>query len=1754
MVKRSFASLLRLSFAYRLGLVIGWFMSSSISPNAQTFTLIEPPLGYENYSSSQGVSADGAAIPLAAQHNSTGHYRGFLWTRHGGLQDLGLPNDVVHSVPYAISSDGSTVVGLLSASSINVGFPGTSFRWTATQGMQNLGNFGYLKSHAISVSRDGTILCGTLNDWQKAFFWSLQNGFQILDSIGYSYTYANAISEDGTVVVGAGMIGGYERATRWRLNYGGAIENLGFLPGGNFWSSARGVSSDGTFIVGGALNAASQGRAFRFASMVPPFGMQDLGALPGLPHSLAESVTEDGSCVVGIAYQSGAPLSSHRAFIWTEDDGMRDMNEAFSSIVPNGWTLVAAKAISADGRYIAGTAYQAATQRYKGFVIGTNFLGVGNATIDASPLAVPANNSSISTITLTYKRSSGNPISGRTIRFTSRRGGIDTFSTATVVTNAQGQASVTVRSGTIGEAIINCRDETVGQDLAAEQMIRFFDPNSTSPILESVKALVHGPFLSGVDVENSFTARVATWGAEAGPGRIEFRLNNQVFSVPTNTMEASKAFNMGRDLISDTCLTNNDLVVVAINNRGEVSIPNVRTLRSVDPPSWMREAGIVSSVQGVGFEKTVQFSVQYCFPQVDIDATATVPNWVPAVGGKTGGVIKKTCASIQIAGGKMTAAVGGGAKLFIAERSGEFAASGSIGFCICPIKMRDAQVNVSGSLSFSTPPLQWPPASPLPLVKLEAALKPEIGVQVGLQEGDGECDLDSPRGSWWFQPVQGFFRPTLEGTLKVGQDYAVSGTGSAGISGGIKVQIPGNHQNYCLSPYISELKGTLFAKLTLCLFALCRESTWQWDFWNCPPSLHGFNQPYHERLGIWKKDERKYLNTPSGYMRLGEFHSQGGTSNEQMVVQNMYPHAFPSLATRSPEAIIVYSYDGGDETNQFDLQIGALHFNGSEWQFLPSITETIYPNLLPYVLYDTSGKPVCVWVGAPNSTGTETEPSQFLPSMEIMWSQYSDGTWSTPQSLTNNNYIDTKPLLIQGEDGVLTALWISQPGNQFPTIPGENVNLSCELWAADWNGNGFNAPYLLALDLPIMVTPAGLRLADGSLLLALNTDHDMLSNTTTDRELTLMHWFTGNANFTRLTQDAFTDTNPKLVWLSNGEAHLVWAKQQIPIEEGALGEVADELWHQKVYPAQGIASKVNDTPAITDLQVHKDDCGNPVALWTTVSKDGNDIYYALYQANRDTWTAPQQLTRDRATESMLTIGMLNNRILAAYLKSEGNLQDVEQEMPDGTFKVVRMMVYGEPDLYTLQHSPFTDLKISDIRLDGDSLPGATIQLDVDVSCLGDSDTSTVVAFYDVNPEQGGAPFHSETRMLRAGTQETFTTNYTLPQSHITSSIYAMVDPTNSVDESDEENNLSSLTIWAPDLLALAPEVEQYLSTGAIRMLVGIRNQSSVSPEGEVAWQLRKDNPNTGSLIAEEIVEIPSTGHTKVMSVVWDPGSVNPGRYSVYLKVDSLNQLEEEDEQNNTSVVEIALLPDLTFSSFQSHLTVGTGGVATVQTILQNLGWANAENVVVQVLNGPPGIGTVLASSTVPNLNRFENVPLEFNVSLANMSGSIWLVTNTNGSIDEVRFDNNHIVLLSPLSVSGRLVFNDYVGTPISQATIEFRHPGQTEAFGAYTVSLEADGSFVLPAPYGLFDLSVKIHPWLRQSFSVDTTNGSVSGLVFDLINGDVNGDDCIDDIDLLAILFAFGQTGENLSGDLNGDGSIDDTDLLLVLFNFSRGC
>jgi hypothetical protein len=106
---------------------------------------------------------------------------------------------------------------------------------------------------------------------------------------------------------------------------------------------------------------------------------------------------------------------------------------------------------------------------------------------------------------------------------------------------------------------------------------------------------------------------------------------------------------------------------------------------------------------------------------------------------------------------------------------------------------------------------------------------------------------------------------------------------------------------------------------------------------------------------------------------------------------------------------------------------------------------------------------------------------------------------------------------------------------------------------------------------------------------------------------------------------------------------------------------------------------------------------------------------------------------------------------------------------------------------------------------------------------------------------------------------------------------------------------------------------------------------------------------------------------------------------------------------------------------------------------------------------------------------------------------------------------------------------------------------------------------------GSEDLTERFRPWLGdgielqgvESMSADgryllcrgTRYGwGICAILDTGLIGDVDGNGCVDDADLLAVLFAFGQVGSDLPEDVNGNGEVEARDLLEVLFYFGNGC
>ncbi len=167
-------------------------------------------------------------------------------------------------------------------------------------------------------------------------------------TFGGSRSEARGVSGDGSVVVGWTMTaGGQRRAFRWTQDEG--LQDLGTL-GGNL-SEAYGVSRDGRVIVG--ISTTAQGgfsQPFRWSAET---GMRPLGTLQGQ----GRGASGDGSIIIANLAISSR-LVAHR---WTEPGGYERLTG-----FPEGALDTVATCITPDGAVIAGY-YRDTNNRFRPF-------------------------------------------------------------------------------------------------------------------------------------------------------------------------------------------------------------------------------------------------------------------------------------------------------------------------------------------------------------------------------------------------------------------------------------------------------------------------------------------------------------------------------------------------------------------------------------------------------------------------------------------------------------------------------------------------------------------------------------------------------------------------------------------------------------------------------------------------------------------------------------------------------------------------------------------------------------------------------------------------------------------------------------------------------------------------------------------------------------------------------------------------------------------------------------------------------------------------------------------------------------------------------------------------------------------------------------------------------------------------------------------------------------------------------------------
>lgn len=319
---------------------------SLIGSDALGGTISFTGLGYlpggSRESWARGASFDGSVV-FGWSLNADERYEPFLWTQAGGMSGLGTNGNA-----YAVSADGTVVVGVSGAK---------AFRWTVSSGMTQLGSLPSLPDAqylANAVSADGRFAAGYMptrtGGALEAAAW-LPNLVRLGDlPLGDFYSDARGISGDGSVVVGIGTGGLGIEAFR---STNGVMTGLGYLPGAVGNSGATAITPDGNIIVG--YSSSSPGiQAFRWTETERMVGLGDLPG--GSFYSEATAVSADGSIIVG----NSKTALGDEAFVWDSTHGMRNLRDLLvaGGADLTGWGTLHAWGVSGDGQTIVGIGHR----------------------------------------------------------------------------------------------------------------------------------------------------------------------------------------------------------------------------------------------------------------------------------------------------------------------------------------------------------------------------------------------------------------------------------------------------------------------------------------------------------------------------------------------------------------------------------------------------------------------------------------------------------------------------------------------------------------------------------------------------------------------------------------------------------------------------------------------------------------------------------------------------------------------------------------------------------------------------------------------------------------------------------------------------------------------------------------------------------------------------------------------------------------------------------------------------------------------------------------------------------------------------------------------------------------------------------------------------------------------------------------------------------------------------------------------------
>ncbi len=612
------------------------------------------------------------------------------------------------------------------------------------------------------------------------------------------------------------------------------------------------------------------------------------------------------------------------------------------------------------------------------------------------------------------------------------------------------------------------------------------------------------------------------------------------------------------------------------------------------------------------------------------------------------------------------------------------------------------------------------------------------------------------------------------------------------------------------------------------------------------------------------------------------------------LLQNVFPRSSPAMAAHGQELMLLFVTDSGAANSSQFTDIGWTHWDGTNWSVPVAIRTNVQGEFSPQVKYDGNGDAIAVWqrIADPDFTNVSLTAEASL--MEIVWSRWSatNGTWSDPVALTENDHLDNLPMLCGPmANGNVLLVWTE---NQANLLLGTNGPGADTVWWCEWNAaaRSWSAPQILADGLTYRLSQS-LAGAGQTAVYAWSQDLDGLIANDTDQEVFYAICTNGSWGApVQFTPTGVANKNVRAAISATGDIYLLW--------ESDLNLVMNCNFSG----TNRLVRSAARTVGFADYALTLGPAANLVLLWQGMSTNGSDTYFAVYDPVADTWGKDDRLCQDPALErSVFPVWDDVGNLTLAYSKVQliHTNKTIELE-GGGQITLTNVPEWGRVDLVVTKRALVKDLAIEpgDFVVTGvNYLPGDPLDLMAVVHNRGNvAMSNVVVSFYNGNPDAGGLLLTNVIipGWFEGGATNTATAMWQVPEPASPHVLYAVVNHEGRASEFNEANNAQSVSIGGTDLMTTLVSY-QAETNGAVRVLSQVRNLGAPKATNSVLAIRREGQTNTPLAT----VAVPALEPGQLAQVALDlPVGTQPEGSAIYrLFGDDTHRNNDANPANNT---------------------------------------------------------------------------------------------------------------------------------------------------------------------------------------------------------------------------------------------------------------